>query len=295
MSSQSSDDGQERKRKKPRLSAPSNEKEEEKESVSIKPDTYDEFLEIFECPICNISICDGPILQCPAGHIICQKCKDKLARLKKCPQCRKKIGDDCRNRALEATREKLPMYCKNKPFGCAHIVEPSERKTHAEECDFIPFRCPKSYFDDAVCPWEGLANHLDDHWLANHSDKIREFKEESATTCFLFAKKVQLADFSNSTELMSMGERRYVMAACFSSGRFHVQILHIGDENPFGKYHVDLDLKDEQTIKFTGRTQSIRDKCQIDNWFSVSKNLLNLKPMDDPTSHYVAVFIGVAS
>eukprot|EP01083_Nonionella_stella_P281607 958229_1 len=99
-------DGQERDRKRPRLSPssspnnssdtdrdegedPKNSGENEaytgkKASVSLPSEVYEDFLDTFECPICTVSMYDGPILQCPEGHIICQKCKDKLPRSKQC-------------------------------------------------------------------------------------------------------------------------------------------------------------------------------------------------------------------
>eukprot|EP01083_Nonionella_stella_P166191 554912_1 len=66
-------------------------------AVSLPQEVYEDFLEAFECPICNVSMYDGPILQCPEGHIICQECKSKLPKSKPCPQCRKNIGT-CSNR-----------------------------------------------------------------------------------------------------------------------------------------------------------------------------------------------------
>eukprot|EP01083_Nonionella_stella_P277866 944803_1 len=152
--------GQERDRKRPRLSPSpqinSSDKDEGEDSkspgeieadagkkivVSLTSKVYDGFLETFECPICNVSMYDGPILQCPAGHTICQQCKDKLPRAKSCPQCRKRIGDS-RNRALEEMAQKMPMPCKNKQFGCQIIPLPSERGAHAAQCNFVPIQCP---------------------------------------------------------------------------------------------------------------------------------------------------------
>eukprot|EP01083_Nonionella_stella_P281608 958230_1 len=144
-------DGQEPDRKRPRLSPssspnnssdrdegedPKNSGENEadagkKVSVSLPSDVYEDMLDIFECPICNISMYDGPILQCPEGHIICQKCKNKLPDSKKCPQCRKTIGTN-RNRALEEMAVKMPMPCKNKKSGVSllpyHLTVSHTRK-----------------------------------------------------------------------------------------------------------------------------------------------------------------------
>eukprot|EP01083_Nonionella_stella_P281609 958234_1 len=111
MSAQS-EEGQERDRKRPRLSPsppnnssdrdegedPENSEENEVDQgkkivVSLTSTVYEDLLETFECPICNVLMYDGPILQCLDGHTICQKCKDKLPSSKKCPQCRKKIGN----------------------------------------------------------------------------------------------------------------------------------------------------------------------------------------------------------
>eukprot|EP01083_Nonionella_stella_P167784 564779_1 len=95
-------------------------------SGPFSSENYEDFLDFFECPVCNVSMFSGPIMQCPEGHIICEKCKVGLPIPKKCPQCRTILGNS-RNRMLEAMVEKLPIPCKNKEFGCPASISKSER------------------------------------------------------------------------------------------------------------------------------------------------------------------------
>eukprot|EP01083_Nonionella_stella_P269682 912687_1 len=201
MSAHSGDD-KERDRKRPRLSPPSpnsqSDKDEGKDpknsaeneanqenqiSVSLAPEVYKDFLEVFECPICNVSMYNGPILQCPEGHVICQECKGKLPRSKQCPQCRKKIGN-IRNRALEGMAEKMPMPCKNKKLGCQLIVLPAERIDHGEQCKFAPIQCPHDYFDDTYCRWKGSLLGLDEHWNNEHDGSAFTLDDSVEMTAF---------------------------------------------------------------------------------------------------------------
>eukprot|EP01083_Nonionella_stella_P070430 188424_1 len=232
--SEQNQDGQERDRKRQRLSPPSpnnssdrSEGEDPKNSgenesgqgkkvlVSLTPEVYEDMLETFECPICNISMYDGPILQCPEGHIICQTCKDKLPRSKQCPQCRKKIGTS-RNRALEGMAVKMPMPCNNTKFGCQLIVSPSARISHAEECRFAPLRCPTGYFDDEKsCLWEGNLRDLDKHWKAEHKGNVHEYTDsvERTRTISLAIGRETFSESSRWFSLAAVGDLRFYLAS----------------------------------------------------------------------------------
>eukprot|EP01083_Nonionella_stella_P071654 192607_1 len=258
---QDSKDGQERDRKRPRMSPSSspsdkdegddpknlcgnkagddaNESAENQNAVSIAPGAYEDILEQFECPICNISMFDGPIPQCPAGHIICEKCKEKLPEVKKCPQCRRKLGD-IRCRVLETMAQKMPMPCKNKRFGCQLIIQPSERSSHKNVCEFTPLQCPYSYRKDHECQWEGNVQDLDNHWKTEHGKAVHQCVDSVEKLRQLKLSSDPEDIFANNDQwssLLSLGDHRFCMMTRFAFGRLHIRTLHLGKEGRFVLY-----------------------------------------------------------
>eukprot|EP01083_Nonionella_stella_P071655 192608_1 len=232
---QNSEEGQERDRKRPRMSPSSspsdkdegddpknlcgnkagddaNESAENQNAVSIASSAYKDFLEQFECPICNISMFDGPIPQCPAGHIICEKCKEKLPEEKKCPQCRRKLGD-IRCRVLETMAQKMPMPCKNKRFGCQLIIQPSERSSHKNVCEFTPLQCPCRYIMAGRCKWAGNALDLDNHWEMEHGKLIHKYVDsvEKVRSLSLSSDLETYSDHGEWCSLFALGDHRFYM------------------------------------------------------------------------------------
>jgi hypothetical protein len=63
------------------------------------------------CSVClwdvTRSEADTAIYQCPAGHLLCFTCYRSLGGAEAlCPTCQRQLGDDFRNRPLEAIRNR---------------------------------------------------------------------------------------------------------------------------------------------------------------------------------------------
>ncbi|KAK1882257.1 E3 ubiquitin-protein ligase Siah2 [Dissostichus eleginoides] len=67
-----------------------------------------ELTALFECPVCFDYVLP-PILQCQAGHLVCNACRQKLSC---CPTCRGPLSPSIRNLAMEKVASTLPFPCK---------------------------------------------------------------------------------------------------------------------------------------------------------------------------------------
>ncbi|XP_024858912.1 E3 ubiquitin-protein ligase Siah2-like [Kryptolebias marmoratus] len=67
-----------------------------------------ELTALFECPVCFDYVLP-PILQCQAGHLVCNPCRQKLSC---CPTCRGPLSPSIRNLAMEKVASALPFPCK---------------------------------------------------------------------------------------------------------------------------------------------------------------------------------------
>ncbi|CAB1437793.1 unnamed protein product [Pleuronectes platessa] len=88
---------------------------------------------LFECPVCSDSVLP-PILQCQAGHLLCNLCRQKLSC---CPTCRGPLTPSIRNLAMEKVASTLPFPCKVRPpvhSGSLRFT-PVHSGSHAPEAD----------------------------------------------------------------------------------------------------------------------------------------------------------------
>ncbi|XP_069749399.1 E3 ubiquitin-protein ligase Siah2 isoform X2 [Narcine bancroftii] len=67
-----------------------------------------ELTSLFECPVCFDYVLP-PILQCQAGHLVCNQCRQKLSC---CPTCRGPLSPSIRNLAMEKVASTIPFPCK---------------------------------------------------------------------------------------------------------------------------------------------------------------------------------------
>lgn len=81
------------------------------------PGQTPELTALFECPVCFDYVLP-PILQCPAGHLICNSCHQKLSC---CRTCRGPLTPSIRNLAMEKVASTLPFPCKVKYQKCPPI------------------------------------------------------------------------------------------------------------------------------------------------------------------------------
>uniref|UniRef100_A0AAZ3QD37 RING-type E3 ubiquitin transferase n=1 Tax=Oncorhynchus tshawytscha TaxID=74940 RepID=A0AAZ3QD37_ONCTS len=120
-----------------------------------------ELTALFECPVCFDYVLP-PILQCQAGHLVCNQCRQKLSC---CPTCRGPLTPSIRNLAMEKVASTLPFPCKYASAGCLLSLHHSEKPEHEEVCEFRPYTCP---CPGASCKWQGSLEAVMPHLMTPH-------------------------------------------------------------------------------------------------------------------------------
>jgi len=137
-----------------------------------------------ECPVCYETMLP-PILQCSSGHPVCTACR---AKLKKCPTCRRKLGN-IRNLLLEklAADQRVQFACTFAARGCQEHVQYGDLSAHQEVCRFRPLICPHATAGGShadACSWTGSEGEIAEHLVANHGAKFEALLPcESAGFC----------------------------------------------------------------------------------------------------------------
>lgn len=94
------------------------------------PTQSSELTALFECPVCFDYVLP-PILQCQAGHLVCNPCRQKLSC---CPTCRGPLTPSIRNLAMEKVASTLPFPCKVRLPRCS--------RCHSLQSTFTQLPCP---------------------------------------------------------------------------------------------------------------------------------------------------------
>lgn len=118
----------------------------------------EELLKYLKCTVCN-NFMKPPILQCLAGHSLCNHCKSKSIF---CPTCRAGFGTT-RNYALEVLSHDLHFPCMYYDQGCPIVLPGSIITVHESECLLQPYRCPFSQ-----CAWAGTHSTIINHLRMEH-------------------------------------------------------------------------------------------------------------------------------
>lgn len=103
------------------------------------PGQSPELTALFECPVCFDYVLP-PILQCQAGHLVCNQCRQKLSC---CPTCRGPLSPSIRNLAMEKVASTLPFPCKVRAHA---LIRAGTRPTDRTCCDTTARdRCARAY------------------------------------------------------------------------------------------------------------------------------------------------------
>lgn len=160
----------------------------------------------FDCPICCFAMVKR-IYQCPAGHHICEDCRERLCSSgAMCPTCKCPFPEDgIRNLAMEALVAQCSFPCK---WGCGMVARPAELQNHIDTCKKRPIPCIVR-----GCRHECPAQDLLEHLLSGaHKDEIQVSTEtpapESATVLVL-----QCGQINSPTDWATywQGNRRWPM------------------------------------------------------------------------------------
>eukprot|EP01083_Nonionella_stella_P031603 86559_1 len=279
------DHHQDKRRKLDNDESPSSSNQDEpgaatnKFDVSFSQDAYSKVIDHIECPICNIVFRGDPIFQCSAGHIICSECKQRLPSPKKCPQCRKSVGN-IRNRSLESLVESLPVPCKNLEHGCQIFRLSSLLESHEKECSFMRFECPHLRFKRKDCQWTGAASDVITHLKDAHNWKERtSFGPEERC--------VKLNSSSGfSGDLLVDEEKTWgtcvpvnghdficVISMPKESKLLRLSVYHV-DPKPFGRVRIRIELKNAHEVTHSVNIPSILDEIDPDLGITIPRKAL---------------------
>ncbi|CAO2613082.1 E3 ubiquitin-protein ligase SIAH2 [Lemmus lemmus] len=122
---------------------------------------HHELTSLFECPVCFDYVLP-PILQCQAGHLVCNQCRQKLSC---CPTCRGALTPSIRNLAMEKVASAVLFPCKYATTGCSLTLHHTEKPEHEDICEYRPYSCP---CPGASCKWQGSLETVMSHLMHAH-------------------------------------------------------------------------------------------------------------------------------
>ncbi|XP_053160567.1 E3 ubiquitin-protein ligase SIAH2 [Hemicordylus capensis] len=122
---------------------------------------HHELTSLFECPVCFDYVLP-PILQCQAGHLVCNQCRQKLSC---CPTCRGSLTPSIRNLAMEKVASAVLFPCKYATTGCSLTLHHTEKPDHEDICEYRPYSCP---CPGASCKWQGSLEAVMSHLMHAH-------------------------------------------------------------------------------------------------------------------------------
>ncbi|XP_027628155.1 E3 ubiquitin-protein ligase SIAH2 [Tupaia chinensis] len=122
---------------------------------------HHELTSLFECPVCFDYVLP-PILQCQAGHLVCNQCRQKLSC---CPTCRGALTPSIRNLAMEKVASAVLFPCKYATTGCSLTLHHTEKPEHEDVCEYRPYSCP---CPGASCKWQGSLEAVMSHLMHAH-------------------------------------------------------------------------------------------------------------------------------
>ncbi|KAL5203034.1 hypothetical protein ABZP36_013986 [Zizania latifolia] len=117
-----------------------------------------------ECVVCCWPL-RPPIFQCEVGHVMCSRCRDKLAAAGRCHVCGVALGGGYwRCHAMEQLVESIRVACPHAAHGCAARPAYYDLDAHQGACPHAPCHCP-----GVACGFVGSTTALLDHFAAAHN------------------------------------------------------------------------------------------------------------------------------
>lgn len=129
----------------------------------------DKILSELQCPICSNFI-RPPIISCENGHITCEDCIEKWAKLD-CCLCGAPLVN--RHTVLQNIAEKLCYPCKFQNDGCNISDHPAQIVWHEAKCSLRQNQLQTCYLEQETgCQWSGPYSDLSYHFLMIHSEQF---------------------------------------------------------------------------------------------------------------------------
>ena len=130
-----------------------------------------------ECKICLGSLY-GKIWQCQNGHVICERCDEKIGN-KPCPTCRN-ASIKSRNIALENIVKDINIACPYKDYGCKHECSMGDMQSHAVSCTLRECKCPINGCNVLLDTPMSLVEHIN----KSHS-QVHTIKSDSVVRSYI--------------------------------------------------------------------------------------------------------------
>jgi len=108
-----------------------------------------------ECPVCFSIPRAPPVPCCSNGHVICNKCKDKVDV---CPTCRVAMTT-CVSQVAATIIQRIQHPCDWRDAGCLVRCDISSIHSHEERCGFRQVRCPHWACDEQTA-LTALTSHV---------------------------------------------------------------------------------------------------------------------------------------
>ncbi|XP_067143711.1 E3 ubiquitin-protein ligase SIAH1A-like [Centruroides vittatus] len=206
---------------------------------------------LFECPVCYEHM-SPPRYQCPAGHMICSRCKELVQW---CPTCRREM-DNHRNISLEKLAEIVTLSCKYRDNGCKKSYILREREAHERGCSFKTCSCPAM---DDFCPWEGSHQQVVPHLMEDHSPSLH-LNHESARMIIVGLDSIQPLTWLTRLH-------------CYQRD-FLIQIIKTENiQNAYLLYVVVRNVGTRQDAKRFKRKIEIRGEGRLVVWESIPRSI----------------------
>jgi len=133
-----------------------------------------ELQESVECPVCFSIPRAPPVPCCSNGHVICNKCKDKV---EVCPTCRVPMTN-CVNQVAATIIQKIQHPCDFRDNGCDARCDITQISAHEERCGFRQVRCPHWACDEQISLMSLTSHVLSAECGDNYMAKPLPYQEE---------------------------------------------------------------------------------------------------------------------
>jgi len=133
-------------------------REREREIVSHRRERETFLAELQEsvvCPVCFSIPRAPPVPCCSNGHVICNKCKDKVDV---CPTCRVAMTN-CVSQVAATIIQRIEHPCDWREAGCQEKCDISSIVGHEERCGYRQVRCPHWACDEQTA-LTSLTSHV---------------------------------------------------------------------------------------------------------------------------------------
>jgi len=220
-----------------------------------------------ECPVCKVVPREGPIYECPNGHLVCQECKRGT-----CPICREAMGHH-RSLLAVALIEKIYHECKHDE--CDEVFKLENLSDHEKLCKHRTVSCPDDTCDKKLA-LSKLVDHLKSSRTCSVSENVHILNEKTKgiDMPFLVSAGGSKSPKLNWRVLVCSNKGANFVLRVKKSGDFYdINIVMFDTEEECCKYNIEMEVfksnsppASRHSVKFRGNPCSIdKTKAEIEN------------------------------